>query len=148
MAQDDYRHAIELAERYSDDETLAEEAWSSQELKTFWSISISDPSAAATLAARNKRLLSLQWKAQILREIVGNPFRSVRVDPAWLTWHDTTIPRLARTIYDDRAFDRMPILADVLEEAGCTDAAILNHCRLPEEHYRGCWVVDSIIGKS
>ncbi len=55
---------------------------------------------------------------------------------------------LARSIYDDRAFDRLPVLADALEDAGCTDAAILDHCRGPGPHVRGCWVVDLILGKS
>jgi hypothetical protein len=54
---------------------------------------------------------------------------------------------LAQAIYDDRAFDRLPILADALEEAGCTDADILNHCRRPGEHVRGCWAIDLVLGK-
>ncbi len=48
---------------------------------------------------------------------------------------------------DHRAFDRLPILADALEEAGCRDADILGHCREPGEHVRGCWVVDLVLGK-
>ena len=55
--------------------------------------------------------------------------------------------KLAQGIYDDRAFDRMPVLADALEEAGCYDADILAHCRQPGEHVRGCWVVDLLLGK-
>lgn len=51
----------------------------------------------------------------------------------WLTdvlsWNDRAVPRLAAAIYDERAFDRMPILADALEDAGCADEEILNHCR-------------------
>jgi hypothetical protein len=54
---------------------------------------------------------------------------------------------LAQGIYDERAFERLPILADALEDAGCTDAAILVHCRGPGPHVRGCWVVDLILGK-
>jgi len=50
-------------------------------------------------------------------------------------------------IYSDKTFDQMPILADALEEAGCTSPNILNHCRQPGEHVRGCWVVDLILGK-
>ena len=49
---------------------------------------------------------------------------------------------MARVIYDERQFDGMPILADALEDAGCTDPDILNHCRQAGEHVRGCWVVD------
>jgi hypothetical protein len=60
---------------------------------------------------------------------------------------NNTVIALAEAIYDERAFDRLPILADALEEAGCTNADILNHCRQPGEHVRGCWVVDLILGK-
>ncbi len=48
----------------------------------------------------------------------------------------------------DRAFDRMPILADALQDAGCDNLNILNHCRQPGEHVRGCWVVDLLTGRS
>jgi hypothetical protein len=58
------------------------------------------------------------------------------------------VVKLAQAIYDERAFNRLPILADALEEAGCTTAEILNHCRQPGEHVRGCWVVNAILGKS
>jgi hypothetical protein len=84
----------------------------------------------------------------LLREIFGNPCHLVTVDPAWLIWNDGTVPKLAQGIYDERAFDRMPILADALEEAGCTNAVILAHCRQPSEHVLGCWVVDLMLGKT
>jgi hypothetical protein len=70
------------------------------------------------------------------------------VETIWLAWNDGIVPKLAQAIYDDRVFDRLPILADALEEAGCTNADILNHCRQPGEHVRGCWVVDLLLGKS
>lgn len=82
-----------------------------------------------------------------LRDIIGNPFRPAAIDPAWLTWNDATCPKIAQAIYDERAFDRLPVLADSLEEAGCTDADILGHCRSGGEHVRGCWVVDLLLGK-
>ncbi len=80
----------------------------------------------------------------LLRDIAGNPFRSIPLDTAWRT---ATVTGLAQTIYDDRAFDRHPILADALEDAGCTNTDILQHCRQPGEHARGCWVVDLVLGK-
>jgi hypothetical protein len=86
-------------------------------------------------------------QAAILRHIFGNPFRPVSVDPAWLAWKGGTIPKLAEAIYDDRAFDRLPVLADALEEAGCTDQEVLEHCRGPGPHARGCWVLDLLLGK-
>ena len=55
--------------------------------------------------------------------------------------------KLAQGIYDDRAFDRLPVLADALEEAGCTNAEILAHCREPGPHVRGCWALDLLLGK-
>jgi hypothetical protein len=84
-------------------------------------------------------------QSQFLRDIFGNPFRPVAFDPAWLT---ETVVGIARGIYEDRAFERMPILADALQEAGCENADILAHCREPGVHVRGCWVVDLVLGKA
>jgi hypothetical protein len=78
---------------------------------------------------------------------VGNPGRSVPIAASWLAWDGGTVPRLAQAIYAGRAFDRLPILADALEEAGCTDADLLGHCRGPGPHVRGCWVMDRLLGK-
>lgn len=85
---------------------------------------------------------------QLIRDIFSNPFRPVAVDATCLAWNDGTVQKLSQAIYDERAFERMPILADALEEAGCTNLDILNHCRKPGEHVRGCWVVDAILGKN
>lgn len=63
-------------------------------------------------------------------------------DPKWRT---ETVLALARAIESDRAFDRLPILADALEEAGCADERVLAHCRGPGPHARGCWVVDGVL---
>ena len=73
-----------------------------------------------------------------------NPFRPAAVDPAWRT---ATARSLARGIDAERAFDRLPILADALQDAGCDSADILTHCRGPGPHVRGCWVVDFLLGK-
>ena len=83
-------------------------------------------------------------QAEVCRDIFGNPFRPVTLNPAWRT---SNVTALAQAIYDERAFDRLPILADALEDAGCDNGDILNHCRQPGEHVRGCWVVDMILGK-
>jgi len=77
--------------------------------------------------------------------VFGNPFRPSALEDRIRT---STAVAIAEAIYTDRAFDRLPILADALEDAGCTDAAILDHCRQPGEHARGCWVVDLVLGKS
>ena len=81
----------------------------------------------------------------LLRCIFGDPFRPVAIAPRWLT---STVLDLARGIYDERAFDRLPILADALEEAGCDHADVLAHCRSDGPHVRGCWVVDLVLGKA
>ena len=84
--------------------------------------------------------------ASLIRDIYGNPFRSIDFDPEWLT--ETSVG-LAQTMYDARNFHAMPILADALQDAGCEDAAILDHCRDENNlHVRGCWVVDLVLNKS
>jgi hypothetical protein len=82
----------------------------------------------------------------LLRDIFS-PFGPARVDPAWLVWSDGIATQIAQAIYKDRAFDRLPVLADALEDAGCDDPAILDHCRSVGIHARGCWVVDLVLGK-
>jgi hypothetical protein len=84
------------------------------------------------------------WWCALLRDAFGNPFRPVAVLPEWRT--DTTVS-LARTMYESRDFGAMPILADALQDAGCDSAEILDHCRGPGPHVRGCWVVDLVLGK-
>jgi hypothetical protein len=85
-------------------------------------------------------------QAAILRDILGPlPFRPVALDPACLT---STAVGLAEGVYADRTWDRLPILADALEDAGCTDADVLAHLRGPGPHARGCWPVDLVLGKS
>jgi hypothetical protein len=80
----------------------------------------------------------------LLRDIFGNPFRPVAFSPSWRT--DTAVS-LARTMYVSRDFSAMPILADALQDAGCDSDDILDHCRGPGPHVRGCWVVDLVLGK-
>lgn len=92
--------------------------------------------------------LARYWRdehAGLVRDIFGSPFRPVTIDPHW---HTGPVTALAKAIYNERAFDRLPILADALEDAGCHDADILAHCRGPGPHVRGCWVVDLLLGKS
>jgi hypothetical protein len=84
-------------------------------------------------------------QADLTRCVFGNPFRPVTFFPSWLT---PTAVGLARGIYDARAFDRLPILADALQDAGCEDQQLLAHCRGGGPHVRGCWVVDGVLGKS
>jgi hypothetical protein len=82
--------------------------------------------------------------AALLRDIFGNPFRPYAFDPAWRT---STAVALAQQMYDSRDFGLMPILGDALQDAGCENADILDHCRGDGPHVRGCWVVDLVLGK-
>jgi hypothetical protein len=83
-------------------------------------------------------------QCNLFRDIFGNPFKPVTINPAWLT---STVVSLAQAIYDERAFDRMPVLADALEESGCTSSEMLEHCRGGGEHVRGCWLLDLLLQK-
>jgi hypothetical protein len=103
-----------------------------------WAASAEDGFAGAKKAERDQQ-------AQVVREIFGNPFRPVAFDPAWRT---SDVMLLAGGIYEERAFDRMPILADALQDADCTSADILTHLRDGGAvHYRGCWALDLVLDK-
>ncbi len=83
--------------------------------------------------------------ALLLRELCGPlPFRPTILDPRWQT---STVINLAQAIYEERAFERMPILADALMDAGCDNEEIIEHCRGPGPHVKGCWVVDLVLGR-
>lgn len=85
--------------------------------------------------------------ADLIREVFGNPFRPAAVDPAWLAWNNGVAADLTRTIYEEKSFGQFPVLADILEEAGCRDEAILSHGRGGGPHARGCWVLDILMGQ-
>ncbi len=85
-----------------------------------------------------------QRQADALSDALGNPFAPVAWEP---TWRSETVVALATGIHFDNAFDRLPILADALEEAGCDHPDVLTHCRGPAPHARGCWVVDAARGR-
>ncbi len=117
-------------------------------------LACADSFGAAWWATEELPMALQEWQdesarqSDLLRDIFGShPFRAIFMQPAWVTWKDGMALRVAQGIYDERAFDRLPILADALEEAGCDNADILDHCRLPGEHIRGCWVVDLVLGK-
>jgi hypothetical protein len=82
-------------------------------------------------------------RVAVLRELFGNPFRPVPINPAWQT---PQVVDLAQAIYDDRSTNKMPILADALKDAGCNNADILAHCRGSGPHVKGCWVLDHLLG--
>ncbi len=169
------RHAVEVAERFADggateEELGAAEYWA--EADCLPDLPDRDAFEAAWLAHRATICVplrvdpesgmpfgftrwfccqlawmrSLDWPtARLFHDIFGNPFRPVSFSPFWRT--DTSVA-LAAQMYESRDFSVMPILADALQDAGCDHDDILNHCRQPGEHVRGCWVVDLLLGKS
>jgi len=97
---------------------------------------------------KNAKQIQRRRVCRLLREIFGNPFCPVSLSAGLLAWKEATVPRMAQAIYNEHAFELLPILGDAMEEAGCTDELILGHCRGPGEHFRGCWLVDAILGNN
>jgi hypothetical protein len=101
-------------------------------------------------------------QAALLREVFGDPYRRDAFDDtdddraagaltpplhAWRSWEGGTVPRLAEHVYAERDFSALPVLADALEDAGCTDADLLGHLRGPGPHVRGCWAADLLLSQ-
>jgi hypothetical protein len=142
--------------------SLAYYAAARNAMEAAWNVSCL---AVEVLVWREGGYTTCDWKAiksaqdanqsELLRDIFGNPFRPVAINPAWLTWNDGVLVRLAQAAYEQRNMPAgtldnslLAILADALEEAGCTDKDILSHLRGPGPHVRGCWPVDLCLGKS
>ena len=90
----------------------------------------------------------------LVRDLVGNPFLPITVSVSTLCRRHPTILEIAQAIYANRQLPRghldpalLSLLANALEEAGCTNSDLLDHCRQPGDHVRGCWVVDMVLGK-
>jgi hypothetical protein len=97
------------------------------------------------LASAMPYLAARRVVAGCSRGAFGNPFRPVAPDSSWLT---STVVALAAGIDAESAFDRLPILAEALQDAGCEHAAVLDHCRGNVPYVRGCWVVALVLGGS
>jgi hypothetical protein len=157
------RIAVEAAENFADGNLGPDELRAARLAcqgaggKASWYAAATRPEIAARNAARSAQagvasnpLLGteadeLPAQTVLLRDILGPiPYRRITIDPTSLT---PTVVQLAGTIYDDRAFDRMPELADALHDAGCDNDEIMRHCRGLGPHVRGCWVVDLVLGK-
>jgi hypothetical protein len=169
LTQEYSRKAVEVAEQLAEgraghgevfpllvatsrDNTFQARLGESAILADAFTAACSGSSETVVAAAMNDRqamwtVRDIEWTAQaaLLQDIFGPlPFRPVRSDLAWLT---PDVVTLAGHIYHDRAFDRMPELADALEDIGCDNADLLSHLRGPGPHVRGCWVVDLLLGK-
>lgn len=124
--------------------------WARECAETLWR---DDPARAAicAAAAAGCEVYDQGEREQIwsdfgreFRDLAGNPFRRAAFSTVWRT---SAVLALANVAESDRAYDRLPILADALEEAGCDDPDILSHCRGDGPHFAGCWVVDLILGR-
>jgi hypothetical protein len=148
------RPTVDVVERFAD--ALATGAELSKALDVHWSVphsrvlrqltpahALSVRSAIASVALDG--VAERQHQAHLIRCIFDSIYRPVVLEPAWLS---SDVVALAQGIYGDKAFDRMPILADALQDAGCENEAILSHCRGDGPHVRGCWVIDALLGKA
>jgi hypothetical protein len=188
--REDYRRALETAERFADGEATARELADAQSgaddstfinadldyaardtgVDPFRDVASADPAVVrdiwqqvlilvrefgtdpnATGARRRhdaEERSERAAQADLLRDLLDNTVRPAALDPGCLTWRDGLLVSLARRMYESRNFTDMPVLADALQDAGCTDTAILEHCRRPAGHVRGCWVLDLLLGKN
>jgi hypothetical protein len=159
------RKVVEVALEVADDEarigelgsldTVARQAARSSEFPNVaWAVAdltLSNPWHAAVAIVRRHVIAGSPVARAIAADIVGNPFRTIALNPAW---QSPTILALAQAAYDNRTLPagtleptRLAVLADALEEAGCANPDILNHLRGPGEHVRGCWLLDLLLGK-
>ncbi len=171
------RHLADVIERYADSRATKKELRAAcRHLQELHDVSdalgaacaqdhLTNAAGIAVLAAANaaagpypgpagmsawKALLAAEFQAQVhlLRDVLGPlPFRRVPIDPVWLAWNGGTVRQLAGSVYEERAWERLPILADALEEAGCGDRDVLDHLRGSGPHTRGCWVVDLLLAR-
>jgi hypothetical protein len=164
------RRAVEVVERFADGratpQTFRKWHWAAYEAYEATGEAAYAPYAAghrvADLAASDAADAAADAGQQragqcdLLRDIFGNPFRtSPRIDPLWLAWNDGTVKRLAEAAYEHRSLPegtldqaRLAVLADALEEAGCTNEEILSHSRSASDHVRGCWLIDLLLKKA
>jgi hypothetical protein len=86
-------------------------------------------------------------QGDLVHDLLGNPYQPVvPVDPSWLLRNGGCVAMLVQAIHEEGRFGDLPVLGDALEEAGCDNRAILEHCRGSGPHVRGCWVVDRLRG--
>ena len=88
-------------------------------------------------------------QTSIVRDLLGNPFRTVSIDPACLSWNHGIIRKIAQTIYDERQYENLSASCPyALDQAHCTNQDIMSHCQQAGPHFRGCWVIDVLLGKA
>jgi hypothetical protein len=105
-------------------------------------LAAAEPDGCRLVAATGRQVVPVA--AALLRDVFGHRLRP----PGDLgPWRTADVIALARGIYEDQAFERLPLLADALMDAGCPDDRIIAHCREDGLHVRGCWVVDLVLGR-
>jgi hypothetical protein len=102
---------------------------------------------AAEAGPRPTREVAALYVA-LLREVFGDPFRPVALEPAWVKWNRGALRGMAEAIHQERAYERLAVLADALEDAGCGNADLIGHLRAPGPHVRGCWALDLLRGQA
>jgi hypothetical protein len=147
---DHYRTAIECAAEAAYRTICPDEEWEPAIDAALAATHASEPDCESA-AWRAGWLSEQTFQCRLLRELLGNPFRPVAFDP---TWRTQAVLSLARVAYDERELPsghldpaRLAVLSDALEDAGCTDAAILDHLRSAGPHVRGCWALDHLLKK-
>jgi hypothetical protein len=169
------QRALEVAEAFADGlageqelaEALAAASWDTSYVDPYPAGGMEESGAAHAAVVAVSPRLDLGFFAisrvytwtptprPLLLDIFGNPSRPVHADPAWLAWHGGAAVKLAAAVYEERELPsghldaaRLAVLADMLEEAGCSDADLLGHLRSPGPHVRGCWPLDALLGRS
>ena len=155
-----YLDAVEVAERFADG-LAGEDVRAAQQYNTpalshapIWGLFVVPVDGGIQCWNLAKPVTtSEEWPlyTHLLRCVFGNPFRPLSMNTTWLT---PSVIGLAQSAYDERIMpsgeldtDRLAVLSDALEEAGCDSEDILNHLRGSAPHVRGCWVVDLLLGK-
>jgi hypothetical protein len=110
---------------------------------------VAPPAALAALVREQfgDPFRKVRWVGSLLRDRVGPRPADLLLVREWLTWERGVVLGLAQAIDEERAWDRMPILADALEDAGCDELALLDHLRRDGTHARGCWALDLLLGR-
>lgn len=171
---EDDRRLVEITERLADEDGMLEETRTAVEVSPKWTDCLTHLNVDRVARASADRTREVAWfsvyiaegvspfkiqkfddeanrrseversaQVELFRDLVGNPFRPLVVESTWLT---SEVIALAREIYDERAFDRLPQLVTALEQQGCLLEDLIGHCREGGEHARGCWVVDGLLG--
>jgi hypothetical protein len=155
------QRAAEVLERYADNTATAEELKKTRRGPEMNWMRFKDLIRAATTMSEHVASHQGQPSAytaerslqsSYLRDIFPFPFHSVSLDSRWLA---PPVRSMATAAYEERALPsgeldttRLSVLADALEDAGCSSADLLAHLRSPGPHVRGCWAVDTILDKT